>query len=143
MQLIYLFIKDPQNKNSQNKFMSHTTIKWVLRAKNIYIDYRRFNTSGTTSPAYINSFLVSRYLFKNLPNFFKVDTEVGLFKDSSVKPLSPFGNNMPDGYVSLLPQTKRTFQNMSILVFEVSLNVKHASFRFKYQFCLLWWRLLR
>ena len=62
----------------QNKFMSHTTIKWVLRAKsiklytnrrakNIYIDLSRFNTRGTTSPTYIKSFLVSRYLSKNLP----------------------------------------------------------------------------
>ena len=84
--------------------MSHTTMKWVLRAKsiklytnrrakNIYVYFRRFITRGTTSPTDINSFLVSRYLSKNLPNFFKVDSEVGLFKDSSVKPLSTFGNH--------------------------------------------------
>ena len=89
--------------------MLHTTIKWVLRAKsiklctnrrakNIYIDLRRFNTRGTTSPTYINSFLVSRY---NLPNFFKVNTEVDLFKDSSVKPLSTFGNHRPDGHMKI------------------------------------------
>ena len=92
--------------------MSHTTIKWVLRAKsiklytnrrakNIYIDLRRFNTRSTTSPTYINSFLVSRYLSKNLPDFFKVDAEVGLFKDSSVKPLSTFGNHRPDGHMKM------------------------------------------
>ena len=92
--------------------MSHTTIKWVLRAKsiklytnkrakNIYVDLRRFNTRGTTSPTYINSFLVSRYLSKNLPNFFQVDTEVGLFKDSGVKPLSTFGNHRPDGHMKM------------------------------------------
>ena len=92
--------------------MSHTTIKWVLRAKsikfytnrrakNINIDFKKFNTRGTTSPPYINSFLVSRYLSKNLPNFFKVDTEVGLFKDSSVKPLSTFGNHRPERHMKM------------------------------------------
>ena len=92
--------------------MLHTTIKWVLRAKNIklytnrrakniYIDLRRFNTMGTTSPTYINSFLVSRYLSKNLPNFFKVDTEVGSFKDSSVKPQRTFRNHRPDGHMKM------------------------------------------
>ena len=92
--------------------MSHTTIKWVLRAKsiklytnrrakNINIDLKRFNTRGTTFPPYINSFLVSRYLSKNLPNFFKVDTEVGLFKDSSIKPLSTFENHKPDGHMKM------------------------------------------
>ena len=39
-----------------------------------------WRTRSITSPTYISSFLASRYLSKNFPNFFKVDTEVGLFK---------------------------------------------------------------
>ena len=107
--------------------MSYTSIKWMLRARSIKLytnrraknnnidlkrfnirgttspteDLKRFNTRGTTSPPYINSFVVSRYLSKNLPNFFKVDTEVGLFKDSCVKPLSTFGNHRPDGKLAI------------------------------------------
>ena len=109
---LFIYLFNILNKNFQNKFMSHTTIKWVLRAKsiklytnrrakNIYIDLRRFNTRGITSPTYIKSFLVSRYLSKNFPNFFKVDTEVGLFKDTSVKPRSTFGNHRPDGRMKM------------------------------------------
>ena len=92
--------------------MSHTMIKWVLRAKtlklytnrsakNINIDLKSLYARGTTSQPYINSFPVSRYLSKNLPNFFKVDTEVGLFKDSSVTPSSTFGNHRQDGHIKM------------------------------------------
>ena len=56
---------------------------------------------GTASPTYINSFLVSRNLSKNLPNFFKVDTEVGSFKDSSVRPQRTFRNHRPDGHMKM------------------------------------------
>ena len=55
-----------------------------------------------------------------------MDTEVGLFKDSSVKPPSTFGNHRPDGHmkmwlnVSLLPKQRGYFKTSAYLFLKLA-----------------------